>query len=109
MFTDDYIVLRRESGKAKYAPPPGKRSFGTDRAPEGVDNTSLEFVDGLDRRDVAELALDPTVEDFAPVLPLTLHEPVGNSTADQTASPDTGTTWGVAAIGADRSPDRAKG
>jgi subtilisin family serine protease len=58
-------------------------------------------VEQLDKADVRSLSRDPEVRAVAPVMPTTLIHPVSEPEDELTSA--TGATWGVTAVGADRS------
>lgn len=55
----------------------------------------------LDQQEVENLENDPEVVSLAPVMPLTLHEPVAR---DAASDEDSEVAWGIRAVGADSSP-----
>ena len=92
---EKFIVLRTVADKTSGGPVMrgGPRAEGT---------TTLEMGSAeLDQHEVENLENDPEVVSLAPVMPLTLHEPVAR---DADSDEDSRVAWGIQAVGADSSP-----
>lgn len=74
--------------------------------PEVPSEPRLDVVE-LDKREVRDLAHDPEVRAVAPIMPTTLVSPVADADAGdgvgEGGTTASGSTWGVAAVGADAS------
>ena len=98
---ETYVVLRDVSGLSVAGPFESTIAAETDAPSEPrVD------VEVLDKAAVRDLARDPQVGAIAPVMPTRLVEPVATGTGDDSSGGTAAAgqpTWGVRAVGADRS------
>ncbi len=93
-----HVILRRVEGPGSRTRGPGTLSTESESAPPKV---AVEL-ETLTAAKAAEVARKKDVEAVAPVVPLKLIAPVKvNATANPAAA---GVTWGVQAVGADKSP-----
>lgn len=100
----DYVILR--------SPGRGTPDFGTPRSSRrgpARGNSAAELqvdVESLDLRDAIDLARDPSVEAYAPSMPMKLHEP---TEGDPLPAEGDENTWGVEAVGAHTSNETGAG
>ena len=103
-----YAVLRDMTAPSALGGPPrlsaGPIPFGASSLGLPLEEPRLDSV-ALDVRGLRDIARDPQVRAFAPVMPTQLVRPVPDDQAglDAAAEPDDGTgpAWGVGAVGAD--------
>ncbi|MEM7670273.1 MAG: S8 family serine peptidase, partial [Pseudomonadota bacterium] len=99
----NFIVLRDENfNRRMQADPIGLESLGmgsTVSRSGSLPPAPAIAVEDMSKSDVEDMRRDPAVRAITRRMPIRLISPVGSSTAS-----DTGTTWGVAAVGADTSP-----
>ena len=103
--SQDFILLRDRNQGRRFTglstpslPYPGLESFGA--APEAdLPPEPRITVESLDQKDLREAARDPDVLGIARSMPTQLIAPTGQGTT----AASTGDTWGVRAVGADRS------
>ena len=101
----NYIILRSTKPVDLGDPFTG---FATRSLSAAIENTSLRIdVESLRKGDIADLRRDPEVVNIAPSMPTMLIAPTAS---DDVEKPNlTGSTWGVIATGADKSPFTGKG
>jgi subtilisin family serine protease len=93
-----YTVLRDLTDAGTGEPFGGAASLGT----PDLGSVGLRVdVERLDKSDVRSLSRDPAVRGIAPVMPTKLVHPVDDP--EDGSAEATSTTWGVTAVGADRS------
>lgn len=93
----EYIVLR-DLRRARTSEPFGGRAFAARRTPRAAVAPEPRIdIEALDRKGVHEMVRDPEVTALAPPMPTRLIEPFE---ADGAAEGD---SWGIEAVGADRS------
>src|SRR3954463_8052858 len=100
----DYTVLRDLAAARTVEPWLGGGGTGALAAPDL--GTAGVRIDGpqLDKNDVRALSRDPEVRAIAPVMPTRLIQPVEEAGVEGLSEPAaTSVTWGVTAVGADRS------
>lgn len=96
----NYVVLKSKASATRDPFGPGISTAGTPlRAGLRAD------VETLERRQLAGLASDASVVAVAPAMPMQLIRPVGEAPATAQAA----MAWGIAAVGADRSPRTGDG
>ena len=111
-----YTVLRDMTAASSLGGPvtlsAGPIPFGTSSLGLPLEEPRLDSV-ALDTRGLHDLARDPQVRAFAPVMPTQLVRPVPDDQARLGAAPEpddgTGPAWGIGAVGADVSARNGAG
>ncbi|MEM7273217.1 MAG: S8 family serine peptidase [Actinomycetota bacterium] len=103
---DDYVILRSPGRGTSDFGTPRTRDAGTPGPFETGDGDLMIDVERMDHRDAIDLAGDPSVQAFAPSMPMTLHEPFEG---ENLPASDAGNTWGIEAIGAHTSDQDGAG
>jgi subtilisin family serine protease len=107
--SETYIIVR-DMSRTSTAEPFSGAITGLDVG-AGPSEPRIEHAE-LGKREVHDIARDPTVRAMAPVIPTALVQPVADDEAGGTpgAAPTAdGVTWGIRAVGADASPRTGAG
>jgi subtilisin family serine protease len=103
MNLNDYVVLRVSSSikpKPKALERTTKRSISIEPA-HTIKEFKLHKAE-LSKKELSDISKDPEIKSIAPNIPMKLHKPVAEE--EVPTAPKAGTTWGISAVGADRSP-----
>lgn len=97
------VILRAPAVRPPRDPSAGPRTRGFERnvraRAERATRMTLDYEDNASMSVISALQNDPTVLAYAPALPMKLIEPLASETA-----PPADVTWGVEAVGAQKSP-----